>query len=346
MSSNRVFYAVEAVGIKTDGVAGKVPIGAEIHGLQSAGVTTTFNLEQVFEKGQIEIYENIETLPEIEVTLEKVLDDTPLIYHIASSGAAGADLVARTTNKSVMEMVIYPDAYSSASGDASKIMIASGLYVSSLSYTFPVEGDSTESVGFVGNDKYWSTNTTVDGLDYSFDNTDTPGSDGTQRRENVVMGEAANCSLFPTEVPGISSSGTNVVNSGGTAYEAHIQTVTVSTDLGREPLYELGRKNDYYRFASFPIEVTTAIELTATDTGDNVDAYSDQDNLTDQKIRIVTTDDTQVYTGEKNKLASVSYGGADATGGNATVTLNYTGFNTLTVTNPSRDPSAQAHVDR
>lgn len=346
MSSNRVFYAVEAVGIKADGQAGKVPVGGEIHGLQSAGVTTTFNLEQVFEKGQIEIYENIETLPEIEVTLEKVLDDTPLIYHIASSGSTGADLVARTTNKSIMEMPIYPDSYSSASGDPSKIMIASGLYVSALTYTFPVEGNSTESVTMVGNDKYWSTNTTQDGLAYTFDNADSPGSDGTQRRENVVMGEASGCSLFPTEVPGISASGTNKLNAGGTAYEAHIQTVTVSTDLGREPLYELGRKNDYYRYASFPIEVTTAIELTATDDGDNIDAYSDQDNLTDQKIRVVTTDNTQLYMGDKNKLASVSYGGADATGGNSTVTLNYTGFNTLTVTNPDRDPNGEAHVDR
>ena len=346
MSSNRVFYAVEAAGIKADGQAGKVPTGAEIHGLQSAGVTTTFNLEQVFEKGQNEIYENIETLPEIEVTLEKVLDDTPLIYHIASSGTTGADLTARTTNKSIMEMVVFPDTYSSASGDPSKIMIASGLYVSSLSYTFPVEGNSTEAVTFVGNDKYWSTDTVNDGLEYTFDNTDSPGEDGTQRRENVVMGEAANCSLFPTEIPGISASGSNKLNAGGTAYEAHIQTVTVSTDLGREPLYELGRKNDYYRYVSFPIEVTTAIELTATDDGDNIDAYSDQDNLTNQKIRIVTDDDTQLYLGEKNKLASVSYGGADATGGNATVTLNYTGYNTLTITNPSRDPNAEAHVDR
>lgn len=346
MSSNRVFYACEALGFKADGKEGQVPTGGEIHGLQSAGITTTFNLEQIFEKGQLEIYENVETMPEIEVTLEKVLDDTPLIYHVATSGTSGADLVARTTGKSIMEMVVYPDSYSSASGDASKIMIASGVYISSLGYTFPVEGNSTESVTFVGNDKYWSSDTVNHGLEYSFDNTDSPGSDGVQRRENIVMGEATNCSIFPTELPGISASGTNKLNTGGTAYEAHIQSVSISTDLGREPLYELGRKNDYYRYVSFPIEVSTAIEFTATDDGENIDAYSSQDNLTNQKIRIVTEDDTQVYLGEKNKLSSVSYGGADATGGNATVTFNYTGYNTLTVTNPTRDPNAVAHVDR
>ena len=57
MPNNRVFYAVQAVGI--------APFGsttyATVHGLQSVGITTTFNLEQVFELGQLAIYENIET---------------------------------------------------------------------------------------------------------------------------------------------------------------------------------------------------------------------------------------------------------------------------------------------
>lgn len=346
MSSNRVFYASQAVGFKADGVEGKIPTGAEIHGAQSLGITTNFNLEQVFELGQIEIYENIENIPDIEVTIEKVLDDTPLIYHIASSGSSSSNLAARTSKKSTMHALIYPDSYDSCSGDASIVVIASGLYISSLNYTFPVDGNCTESVSFVGNDKRWETTTTNEGFVYSFDNTDTPGADGVQRRENVIMGEAANCSIFPTEIPGISASGTNKLNAGGTAFEAHIQTVTVSTDLGREALYELGRRGEYYRYASFPVEVTTTIELTATDDGDAINADSEAENLTDQKIRIVTSDDTQLYMGEKNKLASVEYGGGDTGGGNATVSLTYTGYNTLTITNPSRDPDAHAHVDR
>ena len=35
--------------------------------------------------------------------------------------------------------------------------------------------------------------------------------------------------------------------------------------------------------------------------------------------------------GQKNKLSSVSYGGGDAGGGNATVTYSYTNFNDFTV---------------
>jgi hypothetical protein len=54
-------------------------------------------------------------------------------------------------------------------------------------------------------------------------------------------------------------------------------------------------------------------------------------NLADNKIRISTCEGLRVYLGEKNKLASVSYGGGDAGGGNVSVTYSYTTFNDFTV---------------
>ena len=83
MSNKRVFWAIFAAGLAGDGET----TFTEIHGLQSVGINTSFNLEQVFEIGQIAIYENVEDLPEIEVTLEKVLDGYPLIYHLATPNA-------------------------------------------------------------------------------------------------------------------------------------------------------------------------------------------------------------------------------------------------------------------
>jgi len=341
MASNRVFYAVHGIGFKQDGVEGRVPTGGEAHGVQSISLNTTFNLEQIFELGQIEIYENYENKPDVELTVEKVLDDTPLVYHLSTEGSSGPSLTARTTKKAQAVIPIYPDTYESCSGVPDKIVTCSGMYVSALTYTFPVDGTATESVTLIGSDKVWST--AASGFEYSFDNDDTPGSAGIQRREDIVMGEAANCSLFPTEIPGISASGTNKANATGTAYEAHIQTVTCSVDLGREDLFELGRKNEYYKFVNFPVETTTTVDLTATSEGDNVDAKSNEDNLTDQTIRINTLDNTQVYMGTKNKLNSVSYSGGDATGGNVTVSLSYTGYNTFSVTNPDNDPDGFAH---
>ncbi len=59
-ANNRIYWACEGVGISPqDSVS-----FTGVHGLQSVGITTTFNLEQVFEIGQLSIYENIEDIPD------------------------------------------------------------------------------------------------------------------------------------------------------------------------------------------------------------------------------------------------------------------------------------------
>ena len=73
MPNQRIFYAVQAVAIAPRG-AGYLHPDYVVHGLQSVGMSSTFTLDQVFEMGQIEIYENIEEVADIEVTLEKVID--------------------------------------------------------------------------------------------------------------------------------------------------------------------------------------------------------------------------------------------------------------------------------
>ena len=110
MANNmRVFWAVQGVVI---GEMGEATINTSspfndktklnpVHGLQSVGITTTFNLEQVFEMGQLSLYENLEEVPDVEVTLEKVIDGYPLIYHLATSNptiAAGTDTLIGRSN--------------------------------------------------------------------------------------------------------------------------------------------------------------------------------------------------------------------------------------------------------
>jgi len=73
--NNRIFFAIQALGFAPDGVVSSSgdPSGfVTAHGVQSVGITTTFNLEQVFELGQLELYENIEGIPDIELTAQKV----------------------------------------------------------------------------------------------------------------------------------------------------------------------------------------------------------------------------------------------------------------------------------
>ena len=353
--NNRIFYAIQALGIAEHNVVQTPTSGAysgvvlpsgtqTAHGVQSVGLNTTFNLEQVFELGQLELYENIEGIPDIELTAQKVLDGYPLLYHLATPGATSATLVGRSNERCYGALNIYPDTMDYASGVPLQTVGMSGMYVSALTYTLNVDGNSTEDITLVGNNKKWYVSGVFFDPDDEFGGTDEPlsiaTSGGVQRREDVLMGSGATSSLWPTEIPGIDASGYNIES--GDAYLAHIQTVTVSTDLGREELLELGRRGPYYRFVSFPVEVTCAIEVTSSE-GDLVDALADPPggtNLTNQRIKVFMREGTVLDLGLRNKLASVTYGGGDAGGGTAAVTYNYSQFNKLDVTHP-QDPAGQ-----
>ncbi len=347
-TNNRIYWACQGVGISPqDSVS-----FTSVHGLQSVGITTTFNLEQVFEIGQLTIYENIEDIPDIEVTMEKVLDGHPLIYHLATKPASGASannksLAQRSTAKCNIALNIYDDTYEAASGTPQAEVVMSGMYVSSVAYTFPVDGNCTEAVTLVGNNKAWRTTGylmtgTLLGATAGGDTPRLPAaSGGVQRRENILWDTAygvGNYTKLPSEVEGISPSGTNDRVAG--VNNAHVQTISVNVDLGREALNELGRKGPYFRYVNFPVEVSTEIEVissagdqkvSATEAGLSGSGF----NLIDQPILIATLDGTRIDLGVRNKLASVSFGGADAGGGNANTTYSYTTFNDFIVNHPS-----------
>lgn len=328
MANSRLYYAVSAVGLAPYCTTNFVTV----HGVQSCSISTNFNLEQVFELGQLEIYENIEALPDIQVDLEKVIDGYPLIYHLATRGGTSDTLAGRQNQRCMFTMSIFDDDQDSASGTPLSQVVCSGMYVNSLSYTMPVDGNCTESVSLVGNDKVWKTSSfTFSGS--LFDNTDEPlaltsGWGGVQRRENVIFGGLSD-TLLPPDIPGISSSGTN--DKTGDEFGAHVQTISISADFGREQLNELGRKKPYFRYMSFPLPVDCSIEVTTT-RGDMVDGREDVDsNVTNRTIQIKLQDSTFIDLGDKNKLASVTFAGHDAGGGNATCTYNYQNFNHLSV---------------
>jgi hypothetical protein len=379
MANNRIFYACQQVGLKPDGSTDAFSV---VHGVQSVGITTNFNLSQVFELGQISIYENIEDIPDVEVTMSKVLDGTPPIYCLATKGATTPTLSGRQNERAVFALSIFPDTNDSANGVPNSQVECSGMYVSSLAYNFPLEDNFTEDVTLVGNHKIWHADSRVISggatenaygvpkLDFYGGFTDA-GEDpsgltlggGVNRRENIIFGNSnlgsglnangyhrdPDISCLPKEIYGITSSGTNEKDSNGN-FGAHISNISVSADLGREQILELGRKSPYHRFASFPIEVTTEVEVTAV-SGDLISATeegilsgqgggssncsADSGNLTDATIRIATCEGLRIYLGKKNKLASVNYGGGDAGGGNATVSYTFTTFNDFTVIHES-----------
>lgn len=355
--NNRIFYACQAVAISREGDT-TLAAGDMVHGVQSVGMNTNFNLEQAFELGQIEIYENIEGTPDVEVTLEKVLDGYPLIYHMASSGIVGtanSGLAARAAEKCDLRLGIFDEqsnnvASASDNAGAAEVEIyCSGMFVSSVSYTVPVEGNSTESVTLVGNNKQWLTGgsaSMLDGVVAAFDGADSPRafgqanapSGGIQRREDVLL---SGC-ILPTSINGVVGSGYgNALDPSNNTPRIHVQNFTCSTDFSREDILELGRKTPYYRPPNFPVEVSTEIEA-ITISGDFVSAYElgdpalyntiDSGNNTSQEaIFLLLRCGYGFDLGGKNRLASLSYGGGDAGGGNVSVTYSYTNFNELDV---------------
>ena len=149
-ANKRIFYACQQVCIGPDGTSSFTSTHLA-HGVQSVGINTRFNLEQVFEIGQLAIYENIENLPDIEMTAEKVLDGYALLYHLATPTAVSPSLAGRSVDKCIGVLSIFEDTKDSASGSPISEMECSGLFISNLSYTFPVEGNCTELPPLEGN---------------------------------------------------------------------------------------------------------------------------------------------------------------------------------------------------
>lgn len=351
MATNpRIYYPIHAVGFAPLGTSLAVSSGYRAaKGVQSVGLTTNFNLEQVYQLGQLSLYENIENIPEIEISIEKVLDGYSLLQHLATPTATSPTLAGRFNDNSCMMVVaFYPSTYEAASGIPLTHVQLSGVFVSAINWNIPVEGNTTESLTLTCRDKTWTTgsitiNPWASGSfrTTAFTGNDSPvvASGGVSRRENVRMGSGSFNSRWPLEIPGIETiSGFNATGSAqGNA--AHIQSVTIAVSLGRTDIFELGSFGPYFRYANFPTEVTTTIEVTASELGDNVNARAAGGNLSDQTIFIAFDSGASIDLGTKNKLKSVGLTGGDTGGGNKTVQYTYSNFNNYTCKMGATDPA-------
>lgn len=353
MDNNRIIFSGQQLSIWPNDSASPI----SMHGIQSAGITTNFNLDFVFEWGQLAIYDSIEQIPDVEITAEKVLDGYPLIYHVATANATSGTLIGRSNRKCAVGISIFADTADSAAGAPLTEVIMDDAVISSLNYTFPVDGNCTEAVTLVCNSKIWRDTGMVFSGAFSGNNDAPIGDGGTQQRNDVIFAVPSGAStldvndqlvalttVLPTDIYGILPNGTNPLASGD---HAHIQGITISCDLGRDQLNELGVKKPYFRFVNFPLDVTTEItvigtkgdRISANEAGGNNGAPAGS-NLKTQSIRVYTREGTFISTGMKNKLASVSQSGGDAGGGggNVTLTYRYTTQNELIVKHPA-DPT-------
>jgi hypothetical protein len=325
MANKRIFYATQALKltpVKEDGTVDGTAIVPG--GVQSVGVNTNFNLEKVFQLGQLEQYDSIENNPEVEITINKVFDGTRPLFLITMGGESSVDtlsLVQGANNRVNLTLNVYDDTGYGSSGAPQAVLSCTGLYASNFSYTFPTDGNITEEVTLVGTNKTWTagdSNTT----DNIFDTPEK--SRGIARRWKFNYDEC----LFPT--------------GDGGMRDAVLSNVTVSMDLGREAIYSLGEYEPYLRFVNFPVEITTEITSIGTD-GDFLAISEAQYSCTgvstikDHSIKLAicgsgSGDTLSIDLGSKNKLQSVNYTGGDTGGGNVEISYSFTTDNTFIMT--------------
>ncbi len=338
MVQNRVTSGFYAVGLAGDGATTFRPI----HGLQSISLNTNFSLEDVFEIGQSSTYQIIEDLPDIQASLTKVLDGHPLLYHLATVGATSGSLQGRSNQRCLLTMSIFNDTQDNASGTPLTQIICSGMYYNGGTWTFPVDGNATEDANLVGNDKvnkasgYTFEGTTLNPV-FNGNDAPSPVYGSVMRRQHFDWGT----SRVPKSIAGISSSGTNDANALG-FYKAAFQSVSVSFDLGRQDINELGHKGPYFKYPNPNTEVTTTFEVISK-SGDQVSALAvgilaNGNNISDETILLRCLDSTQINLGAKNKMVGSVISNGDTGGSLQTLQYTYKNVNDCTVTHSS-DPS-------
>lgn len=118
-----------------------------------------------------------------------------------------------------------------------------------------------------------------------------------------------------------SSDGSQVVTR--TDLSGAFQSVTASVSIGREDLFQFGSREAYHKAPTFPIESTMTFESLAKDgDGGPGKAGGAATSKTFDRVTIANA-----------YLTATEYGGGASTGGNATITETYTGYNDFSCTN-------------
>lgn len=335
-TNKRIFYATQAFSLTPVSVVGDtVSLGSALYpgGVQSLGMNTNFNLEKLYQLGQLDLYEAVDNNPQVEFTINKIFDGTLPLFLIAMGGNSqtSTSLVQGQNNRVNLTLGIWKDT-GDANGDAGthpdaqnvNTLSATGLYASNFTFTFPTDGNATEETTLVGNHKAWGEGSVVG---WPFDANDpdaTIHSKGITRRYKFNK----DATVLPTGMP----SGSPLTN------------VTVSFDLGREPIYTLGAYEPYLRYVNFPVEVTTEITTVARDLDANYEispgsydcSTSGSSVTTNEEIKLVICADggseLEIDLGNANRLQSINYTGGDTGGGNVQVSYSYTNSSSFKMT--------------
>lgn len=284
--ANRVFYACHAAFVN----------GSHVAGAQSVGMTTTFDLEPVFQLGQVKPVDIMNLAPSVEFTVTRALTDT-------SGTIWNGDFITNVgpANKTVC-LGIGDDTAPLLTGGAS--VQCTGAGITGATYNFPVDGIFTEEITFFADNK------TLGG--------------GCGSVTEDTTSKAKTRQHYGGGAPSLVTSAGNLTN------------ISISTSVGREQILRLGQFSAVHNYANLPAEVTVEFEVSATTAEGAawgaVAACQSPAGGTFDKQDISLSMCGKTFLMEDCKLSNVSYGGGDTGGGNATITFTYTTYNNLTVT--------------
>lgn len=131
---NRVFYACHAVGIN----------GGFVTGAQSVGVTTTFDLEPVFQLGQLTQIDTITLAPQAELTLTRAI--------VGGTYYQGTYEEMFTGDENRLQLSVGDDAAPLLVAPSSNIE-CTGAGLSGVTFNFPVDGVFTEELTYLARGK-------------------------------------------------------------------------------------------------------------------------------------------------------------------------------------------------
>ena len=316
--NNRVFYACQAVAFDGLNTTYGGSATAYLEGVQSVSLSSSADTEQVFQFGEIGIFENYATRTggDGEITIEKFIAASgqgSIGAMLCSSGVSGVAAALyssgvyspRTTStgfgymtdkKLTVKVFILPETSTnlSAGAEAGKVITFNSGIVSEYSISAQIDGPATESVTFS-----------------CFDF-------GTEQASSSISPQNTGNEIAKFSDTGIVVKRGKISGTGTTA-----DSVSYSVSIGNEDLFNLGSLDPYARVPTFPASVTAEITEKASATF-NTEAGGSTTTLSTSFGGLEVTVDQMVLT-------NTSFGGGDAAGGNATITKTYNGFNNFMV---------------
>ncbi len=244
--AKRVFYGSTHLAIRptTYNTSGTPSTGNFMapQGIQSVGFNTSVAFEPIFQMGQTELYGRTESQsPEVEATISKAFDGTQPLYTTIMGGNTAVNDKQPTElalNYCELDMGIYSENVPHASGAPESAIYCSGMYITNVSMTFPLDGMATEEITLLGDTKKHLSASNISAY------------------ENVHAGTGTAPAPYQRWSMNVSGS---TLPSGVKNYA--IQSVSVSMGMGREALQEIGSRGKYCRYPTYPFEVTTDFEV-------------------------------------------------------------------------------------